>query len=88
LIGDSFLEMYSVEEGGVVPEAGLAERLSYYLQRPTDRIASHQWGAYGAREALGVSLRRVRERARGRRVVIWEFAIRNLAASAWNLMDQ
>ncbi len=81
LIGDSFLDMYSTES------AGIAEQLSYYLQRPVDRIAGHLWGAYGAREAVGKDLQHVREGVGGRKVVIWEFAMRNLAVGGWKLMD-
>ena len=86
VIGDSFLEMYSVEGEGVVPAAGLAEQLSFYLQRPVDRIASHEWGDYGARRALGDTLQGVRDRAKGRTIIVWEFAIRALATDSWTLL--
>jgi alginate O-acetyltransferase complex protein AlgJ len=88
LIGDSFLEIYSSEgdgAGGPVG-AGLAEQLSYYLQRPVDRIASHTWGKYGAREALGTTLERVRQHLGGRKIVIWQFATRKLAIDDWPVM--
>ncbi len=89
LIGDSFLEIYSHDEpDSDVPPAGLAEQqLSYYLQRPIDRIASHRWGPFGAREALGDTIQRVRLRARGRKIIVWEFASRYLAVGNWKLMD-
>lgn len=84
LIGDSFLEVYSTQAES--RHAGLAEQLSFYLQRPVHRAASHMWGPYLAREALGQTLAQVRDAARGRKVVVWEFAVRNMTAYTWPLM--
>jgi alginate O-acetyltransferase complex protein AlgJ len=81
VIGDSFLEIYETET------AGLAEQLSYYLKRTVDAKASHNWGEYGAREALGKTLEDVRKAAMGRRVIVWEFAIRSLAVNDWKLLE-
>jgi alginate O-acetyltransferase complex protein AlgJ len=80
VIGDSFLEYY-IEDG-----AGLGAALSYYARRPVDVRASHRWGTYDAREALGKTLQEVRTAARGRRVIVWEFAIRRLAVNDWPLL--
>jgi alginate O-acetyltransferase complex protein AlgJ len=81
-IGDSFLEMYSGQHW----QAGLAEQVSFLLQHPVDRIASHHWGPYGEREGLGNSVAAVRQGARTRRVVVWEFAMRRLAFGSWRLL--
>ena len=87
LIGDSFLEIYSSEQDGrVAAGAGLAEQLSYHLQRPVDRIAKHT-GEYGVREALGDSIAQLRQQAKGRKVIIWQFAVRKLAFDDWPLMQ-
>jgi alginate O-acetyltransferase complex protein AlgJ len=88
MIGDSFLEIYSSEGDGAggAMAAGVAEQLSYYLQRPVDRIASHTWGKYGAREALGTTMEQVRKQLGDRKIVIWQFATRKLAIDDWPVM--
>ena len=87
LIGDSFVEMYDSNETGGIQAVGLAPQLSYHLQRPVHRIGRHDWLTHGAREALGNNIQSVREGARGRRIVIWEFAMRELAQGNWTLLN-
>ena len=85
-IGDSFLESYSTPESGDPVGAGLAEQVSFLLQLPLDRIASHRGRAYGERQALGQTLGEFRRAGQTRRVVVWEFAIRKLAVEDWRLL--
>jgi alginate O-acetyltransferase complex protein AlgJ len=77
IVGDSFLESY------LDAQAGLGPALSYYTRSTVDVRASRFWGRYGAREALGKTLQDVRNAARGRRVIVWQFAIRSLAVNDW-----
>src|SRR5437764_5051678 len=52
-IGDSFLGHFSTGEGATLA-GGLAEQVSYYLQRTVDREENHLTaGPFGARELLG-----------------------------------
>jgi len=81
-VGDSFLETYSHQNS----QAGLAEQVSFLLQHRVDRMASNHWGPYGEREGLGKSIADVRQAARTRRVVVWEFAMRKLAFGRWDLL--
>jgi hypothetical protein len=76
-IGDSYLETMSDAAGG------LAEQVSYNLQRPVERRAGHVFGPLLSREWLGQSLSDVRRNVAGRRLVVWEFAMRNLAVESW-----
>jgi hypothetical protein len=83
LLGDSFTNIYSLPGMNWGEAAGLAEQLSFALQRPLDRIAQNDAGAFATRQALALDLARGRDRLAGKRVVIWEFAIRELAVGDW-----
>ena len=48
-MGDSFLEFLSNAEGGRQYAGGLAEQVSYLLQRPVAREASHKFGKFDSR---------------------------------------
>jgi alginate O-acetyltransferase complex protein AlgJ len=66
--------------------AGLAEQMSFALGRDIDVIALNDNGAYAAREALSLELQRGRDRLAGKKVVIWEFAERELSVGDWKPM--
>jgi alginate O-acetyltransferase complex protein AlgJ len=87
LLGDSFTNMYSLQTMGWGEAAGLAEQVSYVLQRPLDRIVQNDNGAHATRAQLA---REVGGSARlaGKRVVIWQFAARELAFGDWRVMHQ
>jgi alginate O-acetyltransferase complex protein AlgJ len=53
------------------------------LQRPIDRIAQNDAGAHATRQALAQELARGQRRLDGLRVVVWQFAIRELSAGDW-----
>ncbi len=79
ILGDSFTNVYSDPGLGWGTGAGLAEQLAFALQRPVDRIALNAGGAHAAREALA----REPGRLQGKRVVIYQFAVRELASGDW-----
>ena len=83
LLGDSFSAVYSQAELGWGTGAGLAERLSWHLGRPVDRIVRNAGGATAAREALAAALTAEPDRLDGVRVVVWEFAARELTQGDW-----
>jgi alginate O-acetyltransferase complex protein AlgJ len=87
LIGDSFSELFSLEGAGPTG-AGFAEQISFYLQHPLERRASHAAVEFDTRQGLGRSLAEVRAVAPRYRVVIWEFAVRKLAALDWPLLPE
>ncbi|MBU1566807.1 MAG: hypothetical protein KJ630_14440 [Proteobacteria bacterium] len=83
LLGDSFTNIYSTEGLGWGVGAGLAEQLSHFLQAPLDLLARNDSGAYVTREMLAGDLARGRDRLAGKRLVIWQFAERELAFGDW-----
>ncbi len=87
LLGDSFTNVFSLGTMGWGESAGLAERLSVALQRPVDRISQNNDGARASRDLLATELRRGRERLNGKRVVILQFANRELAFGDWPVID-
>ena len=87
LLGDSFTNVFSVDEMGWGNAAGLAEQLSFALQRPVDRIARNDNGAHASREALATELGRGRDRLAGKRLVVLQFANRELGQGDWRVVD-
>ncbi|MBA4386867.1 MAG: hypothetical protein C0404_02730 [Verrucomicrobia bacterium] len=86
LLGDSFSNIYSLKTMGWGESAGLAEQLSCRLQRPLDRIVRNDEGSFATREALARELSSGRDRLQGKKVVIWEFAARELAFGNWKVI--
>ena len=87
LLGDSFTNVYSLETMGWGESAGLAEQLSFEMGRPIDRLSQNDAGARASRELLAAELRRGRDRLDGKRVVILQFANRELAFGDWSAID-
>ncbi len=87
LLGDSFTNIYSVNSLGWGAGAGFAEHLSYSLQRPLDLLARNDSGAYISREILAGEMRRGRDRLSSKKLVVWQFADRELSQGNWKLID-
>ena len=87
VLGDSFCNIYSQSALGWGTGAGFVEQLSYEWQRPLDRIALNDNGAFATREALAHELAQGRDRLAGKRLVIWQFAERELSCGDWKAMD-
>ncbi|MFW6286777.1 MAG: alginate O-acetyltransferase AlgX-related protein [Candidatus Sumerlaeota bacterium] len=86
LLGDSFSNIFSLGAMNWGESAGLAEQLSFELQRPVDRIVRNSDGAYATRQILSNELARGRDRLAGKKVVVWQFASRELAVGDWKLL--
>ena len=86
LLGDSFSNIYAQDGLGWGSRAGLAEQLSFHLQRPVDRLVRNNGGAQATREMLARELARGRDRLAGKKIVIWQFANRELAQGDWRLI--
>lgn len=96
LLGDSFSTIYSVRRAFAQSEdgepldwgesAGLAEQLSHVLERPVDRIARNAGGAHATRRDLARDLARRGDRLDGVRVVVWQFAVRELSQGDWPVL--
>ena len=87
LLGDSFTNIFSLEGMGWGLAAGLAPHLALSLGRPLDVIAQNDSGAFATRHALARELAAGSDRLAGKRVVIWEFASRELSVGDWKLLD-
>jgi hypothetical protein len=83
LLGDSFSNIYSLDALGWSASAGFAEQLSYELGRSIDAIVINDNGAFATRAALARELRRGRDRLAGKKIVIWQFAVRELSEGDW-----
>ena len=87
LLGDSFSNIYSLAEMGWGESAGFGEQLSFLMRRPIDRIVQNADGAFATRELLGRELASGRDRLAGKRLVVFQFAERELAVGDWKLVD-
>ncbi len=87
LLGDSFSNVFSLEGMGWGAAAGLAPQLALALQRPVDVIARNDAGAFATRRMLARELGAGQDRLAGKRIVIWEFAERELSAGDWKRFD-
>lgn len=87
VLGDSFANIYSVEMMNWGGAAGLAEQLSFVLNRPIDTILRNDDGAHATRELLSRELAQGDDRLAGKKVVVWQFATRELSFGNWKLLD-
>lgn len=83
LLGDSFTNVYSLASLGWGVSAGLAEQLAFALGRPVDRISQNDDGAFAPRRLLAAELARDAERLARTRVVVYQFAARELSQGDW-----
>lgn len=82
LLGDSFANIYALESMGWGTSAGLVEQLSYALGRPVDRLVQNDEAAFATRAMLA----RDPSRLEGKRVVIYQFATRELSFGDWRVL--
>jgi hypothetical protein len=83
LLGDSFSNIYSLGAMGWGEDAGFPERLGSHLGRPVNAIVRNSNGAFATRQTLQKELASGTDRLRGKKVVVWEFAARELAFGNW-----
>ncbi|HEX4630147.1 MAG TPA: hypothetical protein VH188_04215 [Chthoniobacterales bacterium] len=88
LLGDSFSNIFSLAALDWGESAGFAEHLSAALGgKPLDCILRNSDAAFATREMLSRDLARGRDRLAGKKLVIWEFAARELAFGDWKMID-
>jgi alginate O-acetyltransferase complex protein AlgJ len=88
LLGDSFSNIFSLGALGWGESAGFAEHLSRALGgAPLDCILRNSDAAFATREILSRDLARGHDRLAGKRLVIWEFAARELAFGDWKMLE-
>lgn len=87
LMGDSFTNIFTLEGMGWGSASGLGPQLALALGRPLDVIAQNDSGAFATRQALSRELTAGQDRLAGKRVVIWEFAARELSVGDWKPLE-
>jgi alginate O-acetyltransferase complex protein AlgJ len=88
LLGDSFSNIFSLDALGWGESAGFAEHLSRALGgRPLDCILRNSDASFATREILSRDLARGRDRLAGKKLVVWEFAARELAFGDWKMLE-
>ena len=83
LLGDSFTNVYSLPSLGWGDSAGLAEQLSFALGRAVDRMSQNDAGALAPRRLLATEVARDPGRLARTRVVVYQFAARELSNGDW-----
>lgn len=87
LLGDSFTNVFSLEPMGWGEGAGLGAHLARALERDVDVLAQNDAGAFATRQLLYNALAGGEDRLKGKRVVVWELASRELAVGNWKPID-
>jgi hypothetical protein len=87
VLGDSFSNIYSLEGMGWGEGAGFVEHLGAALGVRVDAVVRNSDGAFGSREILQRELAAGRDRLAGKKVVVWEFASRELALGDWKVLE-
>jgi alginate O-acetyltransferase complex protein AlgJ len=85
VMGDSFTNIFSLSGMNWGSASGFAEHLAYRLQRPVDKIAINAGGSFASRQELAREMRR-EDRLAGKRVVVYEFSMRDLAQGDWKMI--
>lgn len=83
LLGDSFSNIYSQKSLGWGEGGGFPEHLSSKLGFPVDTITRNDDGASATRKILAEQIARGNDRLANKRVVVWQFAMRELATGRW-----
>lgn len=86
LLGDSYANIFSLDGMGWGTGGGLVEQLGFHLRRPVDSILINDKGSFTTRQQLGNQLKRGEDRLAGKKVVVYEFAARELALGDWKLI--
>lgn len=86
-LGDSFSNIYSAQPMGWGASAGFAEQFSFRLSRPLDALRRNDNGAFATRQMLADDLARSEDRLARKRLVIWQFAARELSQGDWKLIE-
>ncbi len=92
ILGDSFLNIYSLPNMGWGTSAGFAETLSFLLQRPVDKLAVNAGGADRARHELSKNILRCRDTHQKdllttKKLVVLQFSVRDLIFGEWKTFD-
>jgi alginate O-acetyltransferase complex protein AlgJ len=87
LLGDSFTNVFALDQMGWGEGAGFGAHLALALGRDVDVLAQNDAGAFATRRLLANALGGTEgggpDRLTGKKVVVWELASRELAVGNW-----
>ncbi len=86
LLGDSFSNIYSLDGMGWGAGAGFAEHLSFATGKEIDKIVINAGGAFASRQDLARQLARGVDRLAGKKIVVYEFSMRDLSQGDWKII--
>ncbi|MFB3902456.1 MAG: hypothetical protein ACE15E_03325 [Acidobacteriota bacterium] len=84
-LGDSFSNIDSLRGMGWGESAGLVEHLSAELGQPIDAIVVNDNGAFATREQLSLAEGGAGDRLKNKKLVVYEFTMRELTTGDWKL---
>jgi len=87
LLGDSFCNIYSLPGMGWGEGAGFGAQLSDLLAQPVDAVVVNAGGSHTSRQRLMGEMKRDRNRLKGKKVVVWEFSMRDLLIGDWKIFQ-
>jgi alginate O-acetyltransferase complex protein AlgJ len=86
LLGDSFCNVYTLAGMGWGEGAGFAPQLSRFLKRPVDAVIVNAGGSHSSRQRLIGEMQRDTSRLQNKKVVVWEFSMRDLLSGDWKIL--
>jgi alginate O-acetyltransferase complex protein AlgJ len=86
LLGDSFCNIYTLAGMGWGEGAGFAPQLSRFLKRPADAVVVNAGGSHASRLRLIGEMQRDAFRLQNKKVVVWEFSMRDLLSGDWKIL--
>jgi alginate O-acetyltransferase complex protein AlgJ len=86
LLGDSFCNIYTQAGMGWGEGAGFAPQLSRFLKRPVDAVVVNAGGSFASRQRLIGEVQREAMRLQNKKVVVWEFSMRDLSVGDWKIL--
>lgn len=85
LLGDSFCNIYSLAGMGWGGGAGFGAQLSFWTKQPVDAVVVNAGGSHTSRQRLMGEMQRDRNRLKNKKVVVWEFSMRDLLIGDWKI---
>lgn len=86
ILGDSFSNMYHMEQMHWGTDAGFAEHIAYGLRQPVGTLLRNDGGSHVSREQLRVQILQGRIDLSATKVIVWAFAAREFAVGNWPLI--
>jgi len=87
VLGDSFSNIFSLADMGWGESAGFVEQLSYELGQTVDAVLRNDNGSFATRKVIYDESARGEDRLEGKRIVLYQFAVRELSQGDWEVYE-